>query len=152
MTGPHVDYEALYRQLPIPVVLLTPEFVIADANQAYLAVTGRTREQLLGHDLFDVFPDNPTDPDATGVQDVRKSLSKVLATGKMDARALQRYDVEEPGKPGEFAARYWNPCNAPVFAPDGRIVLIAACVEEMTSRVHKFLAGLTTDDAGEGPI
>ena len=151
MTEPKVDYEAIYRQLPIPVLLLTPEFVIADANQAFLAATGRKREQLLGHSLFDAFPDNPTDPDATGVQDIRKSLGKVLATGKPDVRALQRYDVEEPGKPGEFAARYWNPCNAPVFGPDGQIVLISHCVEEMTSRVHKFLAGLTADDTGEGP-
>jgi PAS domain-containing protein len=151
MTGQYVDYEALYQQLPIPVLLLTPEFVIADANEAYLATTGRTREQLAGRHLFAAFPDNPADPDATGVRDIRESLGKVMATGKPDVRTLQRYDVEVPGRPGEFAARYWHPCNAPVFGPDGQIVLIAHCVEEMTSRVSHFLEGLSKDDLADWP-
>ena len=34
MTGPQIDYAAVYRQLPIPVLLLTPEFAIADVNLA----------------------------------------------------------------------------------------------------------------------
>ena len=28
MTGPQIDFEAVYRQLPIPVLLLTPEFAV----------------------------------------------------------------------------------------------------------------------------
>jgi hypothetical protein len=30
--------------------------------------------------------------------------------------------------------------NAPVFAPDGHVVLIAHCAEEVTDRVRKFVA------------
>ena len=36
MTGQQIDYAAVYRQLPIPVLLLTPEFAIADVNLASL--------------------------------------------------------------------------------------------------------------------
>lgn len=147
MTGPHIDYAAIYRDLPIPVLLLTPEFVIADANLAYLQVAGRTREQLLGRNIFDAFPDNPSDPGATGVHHLSVSLARVLATGKPDAISLQQYDVEVPGCPGVFAKRYWCPVNAPVFGPDGRVVLIAHCVEEITERVSKFIEGLTHSDA-----
>ena len=145
MTRPQVDHTAVYRQLPVPVLLLSPEFVVADVNQAYLQVTGRTREELLGREVFDAFPDNPWDPGATGVRNVRASMRRVLASGEPEALALQRYDVEAPDRPGRFAKRYWSPVNAPVFGPDGRVVLIAHCVEDVTDRVRKFVDGLAAD-------
>lgn len=149
MTGFDIDYAAVYRQLPLPVLLLTPEFVIADANQAYLAATGRSREQLVGRNAFGAFPDNPADPHASGVQDSVASLSRVMATGEPDVRSFQKYDVEVPGRPGVYAARYWNLVNAPVFGPDRQIVLIAHCLEEITERVQRFLEGLKEDAAAE---
>jgi PAS domain-containing protein len=149
MTGPQIDYAAVYRDLPIPVVLLTPEFEMADMNLAYLQVAGRTREELLGRNVFDAFPDNPSDPNADGVRELSASLARVLVTGKPDALSLQRYDVGVPGSPGVYAQRYWCPVNAPVFGPDGRVVLIAHCVEEITERVSKFIAGLRDSNARE---
>ena len=142
MTGPEIDYAAAYRDLPIAVVLLTPEFEMADVNLAYLQVTGRTREELLGRNIFDVFPDNPSDPDANGVRELSASLARVLVTGKPDALSMQRYDAEVPGCPGVYAQRYWCPVNAPVFGPDGQLVLIVQCVEEITSRMQNFNNGL----------
>jgi PAS domain-containing protein len=150
MTVPQIDYAAVYRDLPIPVLLLTPEFVIADVNVAYLQVAGRTREELLGRNVFDAFPDNPADPDASGVRDLSASLARVLATGKPDALSLQKYDVEVPGSPGLFAKRYWCPVNAPVFGPDGRVVLLVECVEEITERVRKFIGGLAASEVRDG--
>jgi PAS domain-containing protein len=147
MTGPQVDYAAVFRDLPIPVLLLTPEFVIADMNLAYLQVAGRTREELLGRVVFDAFPDNPADPESRGTRDLRASLERVLATGKPDALSMQKYDVEVPGSPGLFAKRYWCPVDAPVFGPDGRVVLIVQCVEEITDRVSKFIEGLAQSNA-----
>jgi PAS domain-containing protein len=142
MTGTQIDYMAVYRQLPFPVLLLTPEFVIADMNMAYLRVAGRTREELLGRYVFDAFPDNPADPSASGVRDLRESLCRVLASGEPDALPFMHYDVEEPGSPGVFARRYWCPVNAPVLGADGRIALIAECVEEISDRVQRFVGGL----------
>lgn len=142
MTVTSIDYAAVYHQFSAPVLLLTPEFVVADANQAYLDATGRTRDELLGRNIFAAFPDNPSDVHASGVQDSKASLSRVLATGKPDFRSFQRYDVEVPGSPGVYETRYWNSNNAPVFGPDGQIVLITHQLEEITERVRKFLTGL----------
>jgi PAS domain S-box-containing protein len=115
MTELPVNYEEVFQHLPVPVLLLTPEFDIADMNLAYLQVTGRRREDLLGRHVFDAFPDNPSDPGATGVRDLDESLRRVLATGEPHALAFQKYDVEVPGSPGVFARRFWCPVNAPVF-------------------------------------
>lgn len=149
MTLTSIDYAAVYRDIPTPILLLTPESVIAAANEAYLQATGRTRQELVGRELFAAFPDNPGDPYATGVRDISRSLARVLATGKPDAISVQKYDIEVSGRPGLYEQRYWSPVNAPVFGPDGQIVLIAHCVEEVTERVRRFIAGLAESDGGE---
>ena len=151
MTGQHVDYTALYRQLPVPVLALTPEFLIADANEAYLQAMGRTREELLGRDVFDAFPDNPSDPGATGVRNSVASLRRVLATGRPDAVEFQKYEVEIPGSPGQFATRYWSAVNGPVLGSDGSVVVIAHCLEEVTERMRRFMSALEADAEPEGP-
>ncbi len=49
--------------------------------------------------------------------------------------------------PGLFAQRYWSPVNAPVFGPNGEVVMIVQLVEEITDRVRKFIDGLVEGDA-----
>jgi PAS domain-containing protein len=148
MAGAGVDFGEVFRQLPIPVLLVTPDLVIADANAAYLEVTRRSREELTGRDAFEAFPDNPRDPGSTGVREMRDSIRRVLASGEPETMAFQRYDVEVPGRPGVFEQRYWCPVNAPVFGRDGRVMLIAQCVEEITERVRRLIDGLSAD----GPV
>jgi PAS domain-containing protein len=137
MTGSQIDYAAVYRQLPVPVLLLTPELAVADVNVAFLRTTGRTREELLGLNIFGAFADDPSDPRATGVRNSNASLRRVLATGEPGVIEFQKHDTEVPGSPGQFARMYWGAMTAPVFGADGRVVLIAQCVEEVTGRMRK---------------
>ncbi|WP_105969574.1 PP2C family protein-serine/threonine phosphatase [Streptomyces geranii] len=130
------DYAAVFQALPGMVALLTPELVYTDANEEFLRLTGRGREDLVGRRLFDVFPDNPNDPTATGMRNLEASLRRVLATGERDTMALQRYDVELPDRPGEWEERYWSPVNAPVLGPDGKVVLLVHRVEEVTELIR----------------
>jgi PAS domain-containing protein len=151
MTGPQIDYAAVYRQLPVPVLLLTPELEICDANLAFLQATDRTREDLLGRTLSDAFPDDPSDRRTTGVRDVSASVRRVLTTGEPDVREFQKYDLEVPGSPGVFARRYWSGVSAPVSGPDGRVVLIVSCVEDVTDRMSRFMSTLEADATYEAP-
>ncbi|MGW2083526.1 PAS domain-containing protein, partial [Streptomyces sp. NPDC001939] len=91
-----IDYEQVFQALPGSVALLRPDLVYADANEAFCQMSGRTREQLVGRYLFDVFPDNPNDEGATGMRNLEASLRRVVATGERDTMALQRYDVDNP--------------------------------------------------------
>ncbi|QOV39924.1 SpoIIE family protein phosphatase [Streptomyces ferrugineus] len=131
-----IDYEAVFQGLPGMVALLTPELVYVDANEDFQRLSGRTRDQLVGRYIFDVFPENPNDSTATGMRDVRASMLRVVATGERDTMALQRYDVEDPLRPGEWEERYWSPINAPVFGPDGKVVLVVHRVEEVTELIR----------------
>ncbi|GAA2631932.1 PP2C family protein-serine/threonine phosphatase [Streptomyces vastus] len=136
MREPQIDYAAVFRALPGMVALLTPDLVYADANDDFLRLSGRTREQLLGRYIFDVFPDNPNDPAATGMRDVKASMLRAVATGERDTMALQRYDVEDPQRPGHWQERYWSPVNAPVLDSGGQVVLIVHRVEEVTELIR----------------
>jgi serine phosphatase RsbU (regulator of sigma subunit) len=136
MTDSAIDYTAVFQALPGMVALLTPELVYADVNEEFVRVSGRSREQLIGHYLFDVFPDNPNDPASTGMRNLEASLYRVLATGERDAMALQRYDVEDPARPGEWQERYWSPVNAPLLGPEGKVVMILHRVEEVTELIR----------------
>ncbi|MEU5211640.1 SpoIIE family protein phosphatase [Streptomyces sp. NPDC020742] len=136
MSRPAIDYAAVFQALPGGVLLLSPEFVILDVNQALLDRTGRERHRMVGRYLFDVFPENPAVAEAGGMRNLLASLERVVATGRRDAMALQRYDVEAPGRPGVFEERYWSPVNTPVLDAEGRVLLVVHRVEEVTEIVR----------------
>ncbi|GAA3911311.1 hypothetical protein GCM10023084_74260 [Streptomyces lacrimifluminis] len=136
MRKPQIDYAAVFRALPGMVALLTPDLVYADANDDFLRLAGRTREQLLGRYIFDVFPENPDEPAAAGMRETRESMLRVVDTGDRDTMALLRYDIEDPQRPGHWQEHYWSPVNAPVLGPGGQVALIVHRVEEVTELIH----------------
>ncbi|MFI6033649.1 PP2C family protein-serine/threonine phosphatase [Streptomyces sp. NPDC051315] len=146
-----IDYAAVFRALPGMVALLTPDLEFADANEEFLRGAGRSREQVVGRALVEVFPDNPHNPSANGVRNLEASLQRVLATGERDAMALQRYDLESPERPGEWEERYWSPVNAPVHGPDGSVVLVVHRVEEVTELIRARGTSRTRDGEGSQP-
>ncbi|MCX5387146.1 PP2C family protein-serine/threonine phosphatase [Streptomyces sp. NBC_00083] len=147
VNGSGIHYEAVFRALPAPVALLTTDLVYADVNVAFTALTGRSREQLVGKYIFDVFPDNPGDADASGMRNLEASLRRVAATGERDTMALQRYDVEDPTGSGVWEERYWSPVNTPVLGPGGEVALILHRVEEVTELIRGRAAAAGGDRA-----
>ena len=133
------DFRVLFESAPGLYLVLTPEFEIVAVSDAYLRATMTERQQILGRNIFEVFPDNPDDAEATGVRNLKASLLRALETQQSDTMAVQKYDVERPDMPGTFEARYWCPVNAPIFGPDGETELLVQCVEEVTDRVRRFV-------------
>lgn len=136
MREPQIDYAAVFHALPGMVALLTPDLLYADANEDFLRLAGRSREQLLGRYIFDVFPENPNDPAAAGMRETRASMLRVLETGERDTMALVRYDIEDRERPGHWAEHFWSPVNAPVTDADGHVLLIVHRVEEVTELIR----------------
>ncbi|TWG09418.1 sensor histidine kinase [Actinoplanes teichomyceticus] len=134
-----IDYQALFRSAPTAFVVLDPDLVIAEANDAYLAATARTRQELVGRPVFEAFPDNPEDPGASGVTRWGASLRRVLRERVVDVMEIQKYDIPLPG--GGFDVRYWAPVNAPVFDPDGRLRWIVHRTEDVTAYVRARQGG-----------
>jgi hypothetical protein len=91
-------------------MVLDPELRIVAASDAYLKATLTRREDIIGWYVFEVFPDNPDDPNADAVRNSLASFNRVLQTRKADAMVVQRHDIRRPeSEGGEFEARYWSP-------------------------------------------
>lgn len=130
------DFRALFEASPGLYLVLKPDLTIVAVTDAYLRATMTTREQILGRGIFDVFPDNPDDPRASGVRNLKASLQRVMATGVADSMPLQKYDIRRPeSEGGTFEERYWSPLNTPVFSGKGHLTYIIHCVEDVTEFV-----------------
>lgn len=131
------NYMAAFNAAPGNYLLLYPDLRIAGVTDAYLAATMTRREDIVGRDLFDAFPDNPEEPTADGVRNLRQSLERVLATCRPDRMAVQKYDIRRPDEDGGgFEERYWSPLNTPVLDEHGDVELIIHWVEDVTDFVR----------------
>ena len=131
-----LDYQMLFESAPGLYLVVDPTFEIVAASDAYLAATMTERHDIVGGNLFDVFPDNPDDPSATGTRNLRASLDKVLRTGEPHAMPVQKYDIRKPrSEGGGFEERFWSPVNTPVFV-DGRLTHIIHRVEDVTDYIR----------------
>jgi len=128
-------FESIFESLPGSFLVLTPELKIIAASDAYLKATMTTRETLIGRELFDAFPDNPSEVDAMGSSNLRASLERVLKTGAADTMPIQKYDIRRPD--GVFEERYWSPVNSPLLGVDRRVEYLIHRVEDVTDFVHQ---------------
>ena len=118
-----------------PYLLLDPGpgLHIVDANDAYARATMTSRSALAGRSLFEVFPDNPADASADGVNNLFNSLQIAAETGRPHQMAIQRYDVRDPS--GNFVERHWQPINSTVHDDEGKLICLLHHVEDVTVEV-----------------
>src|SRR5690242_5103436 len=90
------DFQAILRATPDLYLLLTPDLRIIDASDAYLRASKISRSEVIGRDVFQVFPDDPDDPQADGSSRVRASLARVLVGKRPHQMAVVRYPIPRP--------------------------------------------------------
>ncbi|HEX2808222.1 MAG TPA: ATP-binding protein [Kineosporiaceae bacterium] len=118
-------------------VVLDPHLVIVAVSDAYLRATITSRTEIVGRPIFEIFPDNPADLEASGVANLAASLERVKRTRVADTMAVQKYDIRRPtSEGGGFEVRYWSPVNSPVLGSDGTLTYIIHRVEDVTEFVR----------------
>ena len=131
------DFRAMFEAAPGLYLVLTPSLDIVAVSDAYLRATMTRRDAILGRGIFEVFPDNPDDPEATGVRNLRASLERVRKDRLADTMPVQKYDIRRPdSEGGGFEERYWSPVNSPVLGSDGVLSYIIHRVEDVTEFVR----------------
>ena len=138
-----LDYHTLFREAPAPFLVLDRDLTIVEANGAYCRATMTKRSEIVGHPVFAVFPDNPDDPAADGVRNVRASLGRVLKFRRPDAMAVQKFDIRTPD--GGFETRYWNTVNSPILGDDGNVLWIVLHADDVTELVRIHGEGVARD-------
>ena len=135
------ELESLFESLPGLYLVLTPDLTIVAASDAYLKATMTTREQIVGRGLFEVFPDNPDDLEATGAANLRASFDHVREDAAPHTMAIQKYSIRRPD--GTFEERYWSPINSPVLGLEHKVKYIIHRVEDVTDFVLRKSSGDT---------
>ena len=131
------DYQAIFDATPGNYLLLSPDLTIVGVNQCYLTATMTRRDEIVGRGLFEIFPDNPEDPNADGVRKLRASLEQVLTGKRPDRMPVQKYDIRRPeSEGGGFEERYWSPLNTPVLDDRGEVSYIIHWVEDVTEFIR----------------
>lgn len=147
------NYKALFELSPALCVVVSPDldFTILAASDAYLRATLTQRELIVGKRLFDIFPDNPDDPEATGTGNIGASLERVLKSRTPDRLDIQKYDVPRPAESGGgFEEKYWSPQHIPILDENGKLEAIMQHVEDVTDIVRLKLQGVKQDKIIQG--
>ena len=142
------DFQEIFESLPSLYLILDPNLVIVAVSDSYLRATMTQRHQIIGRDIFEVFPGNPDDPLADGVVNLRTSLQNVIRNRAPHTMAVQKYDIRRPdSEGGGFEERFWSPINCPVLSKDGSLVCIVHRVEDVTEFVRLKQHGSAQEDA-----
>ena len=123
-----LDLGALFSASQNAYVVFDQDLRIVGCNEAYLKAVGRSsREEIVGHYLFDAFP---ADPQSDSYKLLKGSLDRVIATGQPDELALVPYDVSRPGEPSRM--RYWSATHTPLFSAGGELRYILQHTTDVT--------------------
>lgn len=128
---PQIDFADLFAHLPSPYMILDRELRFIDASAAYLAVTGRTREAIIGRFVFEAFPEAP---DRRAM--FEDAFGRALA-GEPNALVRQRFDIARPeAEGGGVKPGIWTTHHIPVRDTSGAIVGMLQKALDVTSEVE----------------
>lgn len=139
------DILHIFEELPDYYLILSKELTILTASNAYVQLTGKSRETITGKYLFNVFPQHPDwarDTDGG----IYESLQQVLKTGLPHELDMTRFDV--PDAQGQLQERYWKTSNKPVLGASGEIEYIIHKTAEVTETIlaeRQLLDSLETE-------
>ena len=125
----------IFKASPIPTSIVSaddPEFSFVQMNDAYLEITQRKEEDLIGRSIFEAFPANPAEVKPTGSERLRASFQRVLNTKETDEMNDIRYDITL--KDGSYREDYWRVVNVPVFDDEGSVEFIINSATNITEQ------------------
>ena len=124
---------AFFDASPLATIVITPDLRILDANARHVAMTGRSRAEIVGLTMFEAFPQNPETEGPSTESVIRASVDRALRTGEADEVPLQRHDL--PRGDGGFETRWWRMVHTPLVV-NGRAVAIRQDAWDVTSEAR----------------
>ncbi|MBC7473458.1 MAG: PAS domain-containing protein [Candidatus Sericytochromatia bacterium] len=128
-----LNFQKFFESVSEAYMVLTPEFIITAVTDSYVRKSLKKKEELIGLYLFDVFPDNPDDPNVNGFNNLTVSLNIVLAEKVPHIMDIIKYDIPLPA--GGFETKYWKVENSPIFNENGEVSYILHKPEDVTELV-----------------
>lgn len=131
-------FNEIFMAVPGNSVLLaadSPRFTILAVTDDFVKTSGISREQLLGKEYFKAFPENPRDPNPTGINNLLSSFTLVIEDKREQRMTAQRYDIKD--RHGDYTEEYWTAINKPILNQDGSVYGILHTATNITAEVLK---------------
>ncbi len=126
-------FEALFRNSPNAYLLLDRELTILDANEAYLKLTDRALEDIVGRRIHDAFAADPQAPETTHVDELLESFSRVLRSKTVDTLPVIRYSIAVSSATGTaYQDRYWSATHTAILDEQGEVSAILQHTVDIT--------------------
>lgn len=109
-----------------------PHFTILAVSDCFVQVSLKTREELLGKSLFDIFPDNLESP--AGRHSALNAFMEVIEKKEKVDLPIYKYDIFSY-KTSKMEPLYWSNSNQPVFDGAGEVAYIVNTTTSITSEV-----------------
>lgn len=127
------DYINIFEQSSELKVVIDANFVIVAASDVFLKTTVTVRENILGRDIFDVFPYNPDDKNGNMESDIRHSFNHVINNKTTNTMHVLKYDIPKPALDGGgFETKYWKVVNTPILDTNNKVKYIILHLNDVT--------------------
>jgi PAS domain-containing protein len=131
------DAISILESAPDLYLILTKDFKVIGMSQAYLNATKTERQNILGLTIFDVFPNNPKELGTTELDNLRKSLNRVLINKKPYTMTVLQQDIHQPMSNGQYKNCYWSVLNSPVLDKNTKVKYIIHRIVDITPFVQE---------------
>ncbi|AHL76869.1 histidine kinase [Stutzerimonas stutzeri] len=145
-------FEALFRSSPNAYLLLDRELIIQDANEAYLKLTARTLEDIVGRRIHDAFAADPQAPETSHVEQLLQSFARVLRSKALDTLPVIRYSIAvSPDSGASYEDRYWSATHTPLLDEQGEVTAILQHTVDITE-LQSLKASLRSSELRGQPL
>lgn len=131
-----IDYHIIFQKLSGNYVIIKanpPYFTLVEASDRHLKNVKKTREEFVGKDLFEVFPDI-----SGNLSQIKDAIIRTIQNRISSRPPIIRYDIPINGS-GEFEERYWSLEYSPIFNSNEEVVYILQSSTDITELVKKGL-------------
>jgi PAS domain S-box-containing protein len=126
-----IDFRRLFDVLPTPFMILDRELRFVEMNEAYLAVTSRTREELIGRYVFDEFPESPER------QVLFKSAFERALAGEENMLRETMFRILIPESEGSGVKEvFWDCAHTPIRDASGEVRWMVQQARDITAEVE----------------
>jgi diguanylate cyclase (GGDEF)-like protein/PAS domain S-box-containing protein len=131
-----VDLEGVLNASPFPYAILSTSHVILGANEAYVRLSGRTRDDLVARNMFDAFPPDPDTTDKISMDMLRASFNRAIIMRQPDYLSVIHYNIARQTPNGPvFEERYWSIIHTPVIDERDEVALLFQNAIDVTDLV-----------------
>lgn len=135
MSIPATALERIFNAIPAAYSVFDLRWNIVAVTDALLDTVGRRREDIIGRNQFEAFPDDPNDPNAKGNATMLAGFERVVAEKAGHSLPPTRYDVAD--ETGVHRERWWRPVNEPVFDGEGELIYIVHGIVDATEEMKE---------------